>query len=315
MPGFSIQVFLPDGDPEGLRIVTKSHWTGQATMTKRDRLEADLKRPEFSRTGVYVLIGPGQDNPAGTRVYVGEGDEVISRIKSHAIAKDFWTELVAFTKTDNSLNKADIRYLESQLVKRAQSANRAELDNGNSPDPAAPTEAEKADLESFLVDILVILRLLGISAFDPIETVGPDLVATDLFSFSAAGTSGSGYPTKDGFIVLAGSKARVANTQSISDGYRNLRVQLVADGVLVPGPPGDEHYTFATDYVFGSSSAAGAVLYGGMISGPQNWTRASDGKTIKQLEEASLATVVVAPPAEPAEALATDGPEPFQSVN
>ncbi len=102
MPGFSIQVFLPDGDPEGLRIVTKSHWTGQVTMTRRDRLDVDLHREEFSRTD--VLVGPGQDNPAVTRVYVGEGDVVINRIKSHASAKDFWTELVVFTKTDNSLN-------------------------------------------------------------------------------------------------------------------------------------------------------------------------------------------------------------------
>lgn len=292
MAGFSIQVFLPDGDPEGLRIVTKSHWTGQATMTKRDRLEVDLKRSEFSRTGVYVLIGPGQDNPAGTRVYVGEGDEVISRIKSHAIAKDFWTELVAFTKTDNSLNKADIRYLESELVKRARSASRAELDNGNSPDPAPPTEAEKADLESFLADILVILRLLGISAFDPVETTEPGVTGTDMFTFKHAGTSGIGHPTKEGFVVLAGSKGRATNTPSISDGYRNLRAQLLADGVLAIDAGNNSQFTFVTDYVFGSSSAAGAVLCGGMVSGPQNWTRISDGKSIKQIEEASLSVLV-----------------------
>ncbi len=179
-------------------------------------------------------------------------------------------------------------------MKRARSAKRAELDNGNSPDPAPPTEAEKADLEFFLADVLVILRLLGISAFDPIETIDSGITGSDQFVFTLAGTSGTGQPGKDGFVVFAGSKARSVETASLSDGYRNLRAQLLNDGVLAHDATNETQLVFVSDYVFGSSSAAGAVLCGGAVSGPQNWTRKSDGKSIKQLEEASLAKVVVA---------------------
>jgi len=27
-PGFSVRIFIPSGEPEGLRIVEKSDWTG-----------------------------------------------------------------------------------------------------------------------------------------------------------------------------------------------------------------------------------------------------------------------------------------------
>lgn len=289
--GFSIHVFLPDGDPEGLRTVSKSHWTGQATMTKRERLDIDLKRPEFARTGVYVLVGPGVDNPSISRVYVGEGDEVINRIKSHAIGKDFWTELVAFTKTDDSLNKADVRYLESELIRRAGAANRGELDNGNFPNPSPPTEAEKADLDSFMSDMVVILRLLGITAFESLASASPGMAASDLFSFTVAGASGKGSRAKEGFTVRAGSTARVAETDSISTGYHNLRQQLISEQILVPDSGSDDYLRFAVDHTFGSPSAAGAVLYGGVISGPQNWRRVSDQISMKEIEAASLGSV------------------------
>lgn len=274
-------------------------------MTRRDRLDLDLKRPEFSRTGVYVLVGPGQEDPTRARVYVGEGDEIISRIKSHATGKDFWTELVTFTKSDDSLNKAHIRFIESELVKLAHAAGRAEIDNGTMPEPAAPTEAERADLESFMVDMLVILRLLGVSAFEPLQAPPTGGGAPSKYLFTVGQTAGEGYPTRDGFAVLAGSKARKAENASLSEGYRRLREQLVTEGVLDGSPDDGQVLVFASDYVFASPSAAGAVLYGGQVSGPQNWTRASDGKSLKEIEAETLADIV--PVAGPLDVQPPDG--------
>jgi hypothetical protein len=31
--GFSIRIFIPTGEPEGLRIVEKSNWTGQGHVS------------------------------------------------------------------------------------------------------------------------------------------------------------------------------------------------------------------------------------------------------------------------------------------
>jgi hypothetical protein len=71
--GFSIRIFLPDGTPDGLRIVEKSNWTGRAIVCSRSQFREAKSRFEFGKTGVYVLRGPSEsgDQPA---IYIGEGD-------------------------------------------------------------------------------------------------------------------------------------------------------------------------------------------------------------------------------------------------
>ncbi|MBK5221393.1 MAG: DUF4357 domain-containing protein [Acidimicrobiia bacterium] len=110
--------------------------------------------------------------------------------------------------------------------------------------------------------------------------------------FTLGQTAGEGYPTRDGFTVLAGSKARKPENPSLSEGYRRLREQLATEGILGDSPDDVQVLVFASDYVFASPSAAGAVLYGGQVSGPQTWTRASDGKSLKQIEAETLADIV-----------------------
>jgi hypothetical protein len=50
---FSIHVFLPNGAPDGLKVVEKDNWTGCGLSDTRSR-------NELSRTGVYLLIGPSE---------------------------------------------------------------------------------------------------------------------------------------------------------------------------------------------------------------------------------------------------------------
>lgn len=37
---FSIKIFVPDGDPDGLRIVEKSNWTGEGVVFNRTNYKA-----------------------------------------------------------------------------------------------------------------------------------------------------------------------------------------------------------------------------------------------------------------------------------
>ncbi len=291
MTGFSITVFLPDGAPDGLRLVDRSHWTGVGLMTRRDRLEQDLKRDEFKRSGVYVLLGPGEGGLSARRIYVGEGNVVRTRIRQHVENKEFWTELVLFTKKDDSLDKADISYLEAELVKIAKEAGRAELDNTQDPHPPEPTEAKRADIDSFLSDMLVIFRLLGIDAFEAIEELEVEPGAgtgPEAYVFNLAKTDGRGTPTRTGFLVREGSRGRTQELESITPGYANLRQALIKSGVIaVDGAD----LVFQSDHEFQSPSAAAAALYGGMTSGPQKWKRKSDGKSMKEIEAERLASV------------------------
>ena len=142
--GFSIRIFVPGAAFEGLRVIEKSNWVGLGLVCPRATFNAAKKRPEFGRTGVYVLVGPGIDSDL-QQIYVGEGDPVLDRLESHALKKDFWTSLFVFTSKDTNLNKAHVQYLEARLLELAREARRCTLDNKNEPQPPSLSEADQAD--------------------------------------------------------------------------------------------------------------------------------------------------------------------------
>ena len=168
--GTSIRIFLPESNPEGMRLVYKSHWTGICLACPRSRyVEARVDRPELRSSGVYLLLGPSDDAEHDARIYVGEGEDPRTRIDAHHANKDFWTRLVVFTSFGQTLNKATIRYLEARLLQLAASAGRAALDNGNAPALPPLSEPEVEDAESFLADMLVIYPILSVNVFEPRE--------------------------------------------------------------------------------------------------------------------------------------------------
>jgi hypothetical protein len=168
--GTSLRIFLPDGTPDGVRLVSKSNWTGLAIASSRSRYpNARIARNEFRTPGVYVLVGPPENAKYEARIYVGEGEDPRGRIDAHHGSKDFWNRLVLFTSTGEVLNKATIRYVEARLLELALQAGRAELDNGNAPGLPPLTEPDQQDAESFLGDMLIIYPLLGLNVFESSE--------------------------------------------------------------------------------------------------------------------------------------------------
>jgi hypothetical protein len=99
---YSIKIFLPAGDPEGLRTIEKSNWSGAGIVIPRTSLAEARTRREFTRAGVYVLVGPPEESGL-PRVYVGEGDPIRPRLEQHAGKKDYWTSCIAFTSKDENL--------------------------------------------------------------------------------------------------------------------------------------------------------------------------------------------------------------------
>ncbi|MBK6938901.1 MAG: GIY-YIG nuclease family protein [Planctomycetes bacterium] len=157
--GFSVRIFIPSGDPDGVRIVEKSNWTGQGLVFPRSLFAEVRSRDALQRAGVYILWGPGETGRF-PRVYVGEGDAMLPRLDSHAKSKDFWTHAVVFSSKDQNLNKAHVQYLEARLVALAAEAKRCELDNGNVPQLPSLSEADAADAEGYLADLLLCLPIV-----------------------------------------------------------------------------------------------------------------------------------------------------------
>ena len=275
--GFSIRIFLPGGDPEGLRIVEKANWSGQGLVFPRALFTDARKLKELKRTGVYILWGP-TENGELPRVYVGEGDSVLPRLEEHVRNKDFWTHAVVFTSKDGNLNKAHVQHLESRLVKLASDAKRCELDNANEPQPPSLSEADVADTDAFLDDLLLCLPVLGVAFFERPRKITNKRCT--LF-IRAKGITAEGYESPEGFVVRKGSQAVKKEVQSLSASVRSLRKALVERDVLV-----DEGATFrlTQDYSFPSPSTAADVILGNSSSGRIVWKDA-DGRTLKERQE------------------------------
>lgn len=140
-------------------------------------------------------------------VVVGEGDVVRPRLDQQAKQKDFWTHAVVFTSKDQNLNKAHVQYLEARLVALAAEAKRAELENGNAPQLPALSEADAADAEEFLADLLLCLPVVGVNLFERSKVGAPK--SRELI-LKAKGIEARGVDSAEGFVVrgIAGSQGR-----------------------------------------------------------------------------------------------------------
>ena len=288
----SIRIFLADGTPDGLRLIDKSNWTGRAVVVSRSEIERALARPELDQPGVYVLIGAAEDG--APMLYVGEADELKKRLKQHVAEKEFWTRVIAFTSTNEGLNKAHIRYLESRLLELARQANQWLLENGNKPPRPPLSEPDRADADWFLDEMLVIFPLLGIDAFSPASGQAREQAAesaqpqgSTTLHLDERGGKGQGLEVADGFVVLEGACARAKEVDSIHEHMRDMRQQLMDRGVLVLR---DGVLVFTQDFRFSSPSAAAGVLVGGSANGRICW-KDERGRTLKSIQDERASAV------------------------
>lgn len=285
--GFSVRIFLPTGDPEGLRIVEKSNWTGRGLVFPRSIFDQVRTRPELGRAGVYLLWGPGETGQL-PRAYIGESDSVLARLDDHGRRKDFWTHGLVFASKDQNLNKAHVQHLEARLVQLATDAKRCELDNGNVPQLPELSEADAADAEGFLADLLLCLPIVGVNFFDrPRATerlAASEGIRTEVrYLLKGNGITATGFDRPEGFVVEAQSRATKSEAPSIQPYLAALRRTLLEKGVLVDG--GDS-YRMVQDYAFQSPSTAAGVLLGRSVNGRIEW-KDEQGRSLRQLQDAA----------------------------
>ena len=91
-----------------------------------------------------------------------------------------------------------------------------------------------------------------------------------------------GTVTPDGFAVFASSRAAPTEVPSCPAYIKELRAQLVANGVLKAAGEG---YVFTQDYSFASPSMAAGVVLARSPNGRVEW-KTSEGRTLKELQQA-----------------------------
>jgi hypothetical protein len=274
---FSLRIFVPGEELEGVRLIEKSNWNGRGLVCPRAVFVRAKSRTEFGKTGVYVLSGPGTEGNL-PRIYIGEGDPTGPRIEQHYGRKDFWTTVFLFTSKDAYLNKAHIQYLEARLITLAAEAKRCELDNGNRPTLPSMSEADIAEAEGFLSEMLVCFPVVGLGVFEKPARVLPGY---RVLCLKGKGIEAKGYESPEGFVVLANSGAVKEEVPSIHRFMLDMRATFVKSGVLRDD---GGVYRFSQDYEFDSPSTAAGVVLGRSANGRLEW-KDSSGRSLKELQE------------------------------
>jgi hypothetical protein len=282
----TIQIFLPSGDPRGVRIAEITTRIVRVIEVPRSLLAEFMEMPEAEQVGVYFLFGEDEDGAA--KAYIGQTGSLRARLAQHNSGKAFWNRALISVSRTNSLTNTHVSYLEWMSIQQAQQAARYLLDNGNAggrPHTPAPLQADCMEIHD---TVRVLLATLGYPLFEPLARPiatadpstsqrpgNPSAVATsepahaEAYFARASGADARGLYTQEGFVVLGGSTGRSEVVPSFeAHGYNRLRQQLLQKGVLtIHG----DRIRLERDYLFNSPSAAAGVLMGRTANGPLEW--------------------------------------------
>lgn len=271
----TIQIFLPSGDPSGVRVAEITTSIIRLIEVPRVLLATFLSMSEANQVGIYFLIG-GDDSHT---LYVGQSGEVGKRLLQHGKdpTKDWERALVLVSMTSN-LTQTHALYLESLSIERAKSCQRYNLTNSNSGQrPFTPVPLQ-ADCEEIHDIGSILLATLGYPIFEPLLSAD-ETDPQDKFFCKRSGVVAEGFYTHEGFVVLAGSRGRIAPSGKGSEALESTRRQLLDAGVLkVEGA----HAVMTKDYLFKTPSAASCALLMAASNGWLEWKNDS-GKTLSDV--------------------------------
>jgi len=272
----TIQIFLPGGDPRGMRVAEITTRIVQVIEVPRSLLQDFLKMPESDQVALYFLFGEAEDGTE-QKVYIGQTGDLRARLAKHNKEKEFWERALVLISRTNSLTQTHALFLEWHCLQAARKAGRYADENGNSGSkPHTPPPLEADCLEIFDTGH-VLLATLGFPLFDPVAKPAGASGADDIFYCKASGANGRGMYTQEGFVVLNGSKGRKENVPSIiGTAGERLRSRLLESGIMrIEG----ETVVFERDHLFRSPSMAALALMGRTSNGWLDW-KTKDGKTL-----------------------------------
>ncbi|MCH4213039.1 MAG: GIY-YIG nuclease family protein [Prevotella sp.] len=297
--GKSINLFLMDGNANGMIKCTLANWIGIAYKIPRTSLDKCKNRTDLKQTGVYFLFGVS-DTTGKSVVYVGQagnrknGEGILNRLLEHKRnpKEDYWTEAVVFTTSNNSFGPTEISYLENRFCNLAVDAKRYEVKNGNDPSLGNITEEKESELEDFIEYAELMMGTLGHKVFIPytspaatavaapdtcsaLDNDEPEMYLSRAIKKSSITVKATGRQTSEGFVVLKGSIISPDDDNTIPPGVKKLRQasQIDSDHVL------------QEDVLLGSPSSAAMFVIGKSSNGWTAW-KTSDGKTLHDLENA-----------------------------
>ena len=297
--GKSINLYLMDGTAIGRIKCTLANWTGVAYKIPCTEIDKCKERDDLKQSGVYFLFGTS-DQTGENVVYIGQagarknGEGILYRLQEHKRNpdKDYWTEAVVFTTSNNSFGPTEISYLENRFTNLALTAKRYAVKNGNDPTPGNITEEKESELEEFIDYSKIVMGTLGHRVFESLAEVKHTLEINSDIAIEGDGlmlhlkrkSRKSGQTieadckqTIEGFVVLKGSHIELNDSESIPPGIKESRQKAKVN----------ENGILQEDAFFKSPSYAAAFVIGGHANGLTEW-KTADGKTLKEIENSEV---------------------------
>ncbi|MCK9226058.1 MAG: GIY-YIG nuclease family protein [Candidatus Muirbacterium halophilum] len=274
----TIQIFLPDGNPVGVKKIEITSRTIKGIYIPRAKFESADSIPELKKPGVYFLIG-GEDNE---ECYIGESENCYDRLKHHNNKKDFWNKAIIFvSKVDDGFMKSHVKYLEHIMIKMATECDRYTIVNSNTTKESVIPETIKTDIDDYFNDIRLLLSTLGFSVFEKAVKDSNSTNSSDILYCKCKNALASGEYTEEGLVVLKGSTITDYITESAHDFIKKTRDKLIQKEILKK-EKNDNLYHFTKDYIFSSPSTAAGVIRGSNSNGWIEWKN-KDGKKLKEI--------------------------------
>ena len=274
MPASTIQIFLPDGNPRGLRIAKITTRNIEILQVPRVHLDDTTKRPELSNVGIYFLFG-NSDEETSPIVYIGEAEDVLTRLNQHNKSKDFWQWAFVCISRAQEFTKVHVKYLEWLCHQRIEKVGRFQLDNKGEPTCPHISEALKADLADYFDTIRILTSTLGFPFLEDIEAPSKER----LLHCNGKDAEAKGKYLEDGLVVYKGSTANLEEAPASKGTWvAKLRRSLVENKTLVQS---DKVYIFTKNHIFNSPSAAAVTVLGRYANGWKEW-KFENGKTLDE---------------------------------
>ena len=280
----TIQIFLPAGDPRGMRVAEITTRIVRVIEVPRSQLGEFIKTPEAQQVGVYFLLG--ELSEAGLpRVYIGQSGSIGARLVQHNQGKDFWNRALVVISLTNSMTQTHALFLEWFAIQQATQAGRYSLENGNfGARPHTPSPLE-ADCHEIHETAATLLATLGQPIFEPLTNAPTSRGEKEVFYCRGSGADGVGEYTTEGFVVLKGSRGRAENVASIQDtSNQRFRDQLITTGIMAVR---DGMVIFTRDHLFASPSMAAMALMGRTANGWMAW-KTPLGQTLDEVKRQLL---------------------------
>ncbi|MFA5153504.1 MAG: GIY-YIG nuclease family protein [Clostridia bacterium] len=273
MSGKTINIYLYDGtNPKGIKYSYIKNSAVRAIFFSRSELNQAIQYEKLDAVGIYFLLS-NDDEQDKINVYIGEAEILKDRLKQHNNddKKDFWNKTICFISTNNELNKAHIKYLESYCYYELLKNSKIILKNNNTPTQSNLTKEDTDFALDFFNEIKTLTGVLGFPIFDIQKTP-----KKDLFYCKTKNIEAKARYDEDGLTILKGSNAILNHVPSVKKPMIDFKEKLISKNILIKK---EDKYYFTEDVNINSPSLASSLVLGRSSNGWIDW-KDEEGKTL-----------------------------------